>query len=125
MRSLSPGPSRYSSFSAGPCGAGFLSASLSLSLAASGASVQTVNASAAARVVTCLLFMALTSVLIGGRVKAAPPVDDRVRQGLTFEGVGIDGVGRIAGGTDRDPHLRREFVILDAGDQPVDDALGV
>src|SRR5258706_16093089 len=108
MRSLPPGPSRYSSPSAGGCGAGFLS---SLSLADRGARVQTVNASAAARVVTNVrLFMATTSVLLGGRVTASP-VDDGAGQRLTLQRVGVDGVGRIAGGAHRDAHLRGELVV--------------
>src|SRR6185295_2555895 len=90
-----------------------------------GARVQTVSASAAARVGTSVrFFMATTSVLIGGRVASAP-VDDRSGQRLTLQRVGVDGVGRIAGGADRDAHLRGEFVVLDTGDQAGDHALGV
>src|SRR6185369_7237617 len=121
MRSLSPGPSRYSSPSAGGCGAGFLS---SLSLADSGARVQTVSASAAARVETKLLFfMGATSVLIGGRMTASP-VDDGAGQRLTLQRLGVDRVGRITGGADCDPHLRGKLVVLDPRHQTGDDALG-
>ena len=86
---------------AGACGAGFLS---SLALADSGASVQTAAARAPRReyVMACVLLMACnlsSDRRTSGRRRAS---SRSAATGLTLQRIGVDGVGRIAGGADRD-----------------------
>src|SRR6266851_568890 len=128
MRSLSPGPRRYSSPTDGggcPC---FLSSSPATVTAARGAPAAGRGA-IEQRTVTPTIrnvdvcFMVKTSVLIGRRAgNAAAPVHDGPRHGLALERFGVDRVSGIAGGPDRDTERCREFVVLDARNEAVDHA---
>src|SRR5260370_24842575 len=128
MRSLSPGPSRYSSLTDGggcPC---FLSSSAATVAAARGAPTagreaieQRTVTPAITNVDVC--FMVKTSVLIGRRAgNAAAPVHDGPRHGLALERLGVDRVSGIAGSPDRDAERRGEFVVLDARNEAIDHA---
>src|SRR5215207_5386987 len=116
MRSLSPAPSRYSP------AIGDVSAREGGSAAdrPRGRKTARTAAAAAKRMAEVVCFMAVSSVLIGGRTQTAPPVDKRPRDGLAFQGFGVDGVGRIAGGADGDAQRVLELVVLDPRDDAVD-----
>src|SRR6266851_2193855 len=121
MRSLSPGPRRYSSPTDGggcPC---FLSSSPAMVTAGRGAIEQRTVTPTIRNVDVC--FMVKTSVLIGRRAgNAAAPVHDGPRHGLALERIGVDRVSGIAGGPDRDAERGGKFVVLDARNEAVDHA---
>src|SRR5437764_13804560 len=120
MRSLSPGPRWYSSVMPGACGSGFLS-----SLAAARGANVSASMTASDSVMSACFFMDGSSVLIGGSVDAAAPIDERPRQRLTLQRIGVDGVSGVAGGANRDAQRRREFVVLNARDEAIDHACRV
>src|SRR5207244_8909500 len=123
MRSLSRGPTLYSSLRSTDGFAVFLSSSFA---AARGA-----NAMKAARLVietSVVSFMTATSVVVSVRfdpIDAAAPVHQGARHRGALQRVGIDGVCWIARGPDGDAHLRGELVVLDARHETIDHARGV
>src|SRR5262249_44823029 len=129
MRSLSPGPRRYSSagvadvflssladFSSLPA-AGPEGCAGCAGFAGSGSAAATAKQREA---VMCIMSVPRFCSVRGGKPVAAAPGHDGSRERLARERAGVNGVRGITGRADLDAESGREAVVLDPSDQAID-----
>src|SRR5262245_4664175 len=117
MRSLSPGPRRYSAFVSGTGGLTFLSAGPEAGSAARAGDAIVTRATMPAAIERSAnggCVMAFSSIKAVGRSKGAAPVHDGARGGFAPQRRRVGGVRRIAGDANGDPKRLGQLVVLDA-----------